>query len=125
VGFATTIESGVTFEKSNGLYTAKPGVMCTTRESYATIFMNDLDRAQNMIRSNDNEAVTKFLTEKRMIWTKAGVAVYVEERINNNIKVRPKGQTEALWMPAHGVDCAGERNRNNRSLLRYTWIPGC
>jgi hypothetical protein len=106
IGFA-----GVTFEKINGIYTAKPGVTCTTRESFATVLMSDLDRARNMISSSDNEAIKKFIAEKRMTWTKDGVIVIVEQRVEQrddniiNIKVRPKGETEALWMPAYGVNC--------------------
>jgi hypothetical protein len=100
IGFA-----GVTFEKTNGIYTGKPGVTCTTRDSYATILLSDLDRARNMISSSDNEAINKFIAERRMIWTKVGVTVIVEERFDSNIKVRPKGETAALWMPAHGVNC--------------------
>src|SRR5688572_26570254 len=67
--------------------------------------MSDLDRARNMSTSSDNEAIKKFIAEKRMTWTKVGVVVIVEQRFDNNIKVRPKGETEALWMPAHGVNC--------------------
>jgi hypothetical protein len=109
VGFAATTEAGVTFEKTNGIYTAKPGVVCTTRDSFATIFMNDLDRARNMITSSDNEAIKKFIAEKRMIYTKAGVVVIVERRFDNNIEVGPKGETVSLWMPAHGVECEVEK----------------
>jgi len=103
---AATTEPGVPFGKTNGIYTAKTGVTCTTREAYATLFMSDLDRARGMIGSDDNEAIRKFIAEKRMIYTKAGVEVYVEERFEGNIKVRPKGETASLWMPAYGIDCA-------------------
>jgi hypothetical protein len=104
-------ESGVTFGKTNGIYTAKPGVMCTTRESYGTIFMMDLDRAGQMISSSDDAAIKKFIAEKRMIYTKAGVVVQVEERIEHKIRVRPKGETVSLWMPSYGVECEVEEKK--------------
>ena len=111
---------GVTFEKTNGIYTAKPGVTCTTRESFATVLMSDLDRARNMISSSDNEAIKKFIAEKRMTWTKVGVVVIVEQRFDNNIKVRPKGETEALWMPAHGVNCEEPDKPNKPDKVKKT-----
>jgi hypothetical protein len=98
----------VTFPKTNGIYTAKLGVICTTRESYGTIFMMDFDRAEQMIASGDTAAMKKFKAEKRMIDVRAGVVVQIEERIDYKIKVRPKGETVSLWMPAYGVDCGSD-----------------
>ena len=115
IGFA-----GVTFKKTNGIYTAKPGVTCTTEDAFATVLLTDLDRAKNMINSNDNEALKKFVAERRMIWTKVGVTVIVEQRLDNNIKVRPKGETAALWMPAYGVNCEEPEKPNKADKAKKT-----
>jgi hypothetical protein len=104
--WAATATAGTTLSATNGVYTAKPGVECTTRENaWAALWFHDFDMAKRMILSRDIDAFMKMEKDRRVIELKTGLPVIIETRHEARVEVRPKGQTFTLWMSPVWVEC--------------------
>jgi hypothetical protein len=92
--------------KTNGLYTAQVGAQCVTQQNaWATRFLWDATMINQIIETRDQVAWSKLLGTERIIFLRPDLTLFVTQRLETSIQVRPKGETFELWMNSGWVDC--------------------
>ena len=116
-GLSFILTTGLTRagELGNGEKTATIGAKCQTApDGLAARWKWDLERLERLLAAKDRQASRKMLETKRAFLLDEGIEVYVEDRSQHYVQIRPVGDVAAVWVFAWGLNCPEARPKKGQ-----------